>query len=55
MKGLKMRSATPQHVSWKKSPYSAADGNCVEVARLGDGHIGVRDSKNPALYYSPGL
>jgi hypothetical protein len=48
MKGLKMRSATPRYVLWKKSSYSAADGNCVEVTRLGDGHIGVRDSKNPA-------
>jgi hypothetical protein len=44
-----MRSATPQHIYWKKSSYSAADGNCVEVARLGGGYIGVRDSKNPAL------
>src|ERR1700757_4523181 len=44
-----MRSTTQQHIYWKKSSYSAADGNCMEVARLGGGYIGVRDSKNPAL------
>jgi hypothetical protein len=38
-----MRDAT-----WKKSSYSAANGNCVEVARVDGGHIGVRDSKNAA-------
>lgn len=30
---------------WRKSSYSAS-GNCVEMARLGHGLIGVRDSKN---------
>jgi Domain of unknown function (DUF397) len=44
-----MRSVMPHRVSWKKSSYSAANGNCVEVARLGAGYIGVRDSKNPVL------
>ena len=32
---------------WIKSSYSYANGNCVEVARLPDGQVGVRDSKNP--------
>jgi hypothetical protein len=32
-------------VVWTKSSRSS-NGNCVEVARLGDGRIGVRDSKN---------
>jgi hypothetical protein len=32
---------------WIKSSLSFANSNCVEVARLPDGHIGVRDSKNP--------
>jgi hypothetical protein len=56
MKGPDMRSAAPHHISWKKSSYSAANGNCVEVARLGGGHIGVRDSKNaamPAMGFTP--
>jgi hypothetical protein len=33
-------------MDWKKSSYSSAQGNCVEVAPLRDG-IAVRDSKNP--------
>ena len=32
---------------WIKSSLSFANGNCVEVARLPDGQVGVRDSKNP--------
>ena len=44
-----MRAVMPRNISWKKSSYSAANGNCVEVARLGIGYIAVRDSKNPAL------
>jgi len=34
-------------MKWKKSSYSTAQGNCVEVAQTRDG-IAVRDSKNPA-------
>jgi hypothetical protein len=30
---------------WKKSSYSGGNGNCVEVADLGE-HIAVRDSKD---------
>jgi hypothetical protein len=33
-------------VMWKKSAHSASNGNCVEVARLEGGDVGVRDSKN---------
>lgn len=43
------------NVSWRRSSYSAANGNCVEVARLANGYVGVRDSKNtllPALSFS---
>jgi Domain of unknown function (DUF397) len=32
---------------WIKSSLSMSNGNCVEVTRLADGQIGVRDSKNP--------
>lgn len=42
---------------WFKSSYSESGGQCVEVAWLPDGRIGVRDSKNPtgpALVYTPG-
>lgn len=37
---------------WFKSSFSGADKNCVEVAFLDDGGVGIRDSKNrtgPAL------
>ncbi|BBA95782.1 hypothetical protein RVR_781 [Actinacidiphila reveromycinica] len=33
-------------VSWRKSSYSNHESNCVEVAELGDGTIGIRDSKD---------
>jgi Domain of unknown function (DUF397) len=36
---------------WRKSSHSegSQDGACVEVADLGPGLVGLRDSKNPAL------
>lgn len=40
---------------WRKSSLSGAEGNCVEVAQLGDA-IAVRDSKDPAgpvLVFTP--
>jgi hypothetical protein len=33
--------------AWRKSSFSFANSNCTEVATLPDGHIGVRDSKDP--------
>jgi hypothetical protein len=42
--------------SWVKSSLSFANGNCVEVANLPDGVIGVRDSKHsdgPVLRFTP--
>ncbi|WP_307719333.1 DUF397 domain-containing protein [Nocardia mexicana] len=41
---------------WFKSSRSASDKECVEVAWLDAGHVGVRDSKNPAggaLVFTP--
>ncbi|MEU7062913.1 DUF397 domain-containing protein [Streptomyces sp. NPDC046161] len=35
------------HMSWGKSSYSLADGDCVEVAHLCAGAVALRDSKNP--------
>ena len=36
-------------IIWRKSRYSNADGNCVEVAtRHEDPRVAVRDSKDPA-------
>lgn len=40
---------------WRKSSYSGKDGNCVEVARVDDFVVGVRDSKaarGPVLSFS---
>jgi Domain of unknown function (DUF397) len=32
-------------LSWRRSSWSANNGNCVEAVGL-DGYVGVRDSKN---------
>ncbi|KAF4408242.1 MULTISPECIES: DUF397 domain-containing protein [Streptomyces] len=40
---------------WKKSSYSGANGQCVEVAARVPGSVSVRDSKDtgrPALSFS---
>ncbi|WP_280438003.1 DUF397 domain-containing protein [Nocardia carnea] len=34
-------------VNWFKSSYSTGTKDCVEIAHLDDGAVGVRDSKNP--------
>ncbi|WP_328407041.1 DUF397 domain-containing protein [Nocardia sp. NBC_00403] len=42
---------------WFKSSRSASKADCVEVAYLEGGAVGVRDSKNPtgpALVFTPG-
>jgi Domain of unknown function (DUF397) len=42
---------------WIKSSLSFSNGNCVEVASLPDGEIGVRDSKDsegPVLQFTSG-
>jgi Domain of unknown function (DUF397) len=44
------------HSKWVKSSLSFSNGNCVEVASLRDGGIGVRDSKDsegPVLRFTP--
>lgn len=33
---------------WRKSSWSAYNGNCVAIARLRAGQVGVRDTKDPA-------
>lgn len=42
---------------WVKSSLSYANGNCVEVAGLPDGEVGVRNSRDtggPILCFTPG-
>ncbi|MBB5915540.1 hypothetical protein BJY24_004452 [Nocardia transvalensis] len=44
-------------MNWFKSSRSQNQGQCVEVAWLPDGQVGVRDSKNPDaghLTFTPG-
>jgi hypothetical protein len=47
----------PDNVSrWVKSSLSFANGDCVEVASLSGGQVGVRDSKDtegPVLRFTP--
>ena len=41
---------------WFKSSRSSSQKECVEVAHLSEGMVGVRDSKNPtgpALVFAP--
>lgn len=41
---------------WIKSSFSFANSNCVEVANLPGGQVGVRDSKDvlgPVLRFTP--
>ncbi|WP_039794249.1 DUF397 domain-containing protein [Nocardia araoensis] len=43
---------------WFKSSHSGGKDDCVEVAHLEGGMVGVRDSKNPtgaALVFAPGI
>jgi hypothetical protein len=47
---------TRQYIQWRMSSRSDGDGNCVEVARVDDGFVGVRDSKDvagPVLEFNP--
>ncbi|MET9518152.1 DUF397 domain-containing protein [Streptomyces sp. NPDC002994] len=48
-------SAPLGYVRWRRSSRSTGMNNCVEAARLADGLLAVRDSKNvtrPALLFA---
>ncbi|MEC3916823.1 DUF397 domain-containing protein [Nocardia sp. CDC160] len=52
-----MANAELHEAAWFKSSHSGSQGDCVEVAWLGEGAVGVRDSKNPtgpALVFAAG-
>jgi len=40
-------SASTIAATWVKSSHSGPQGNCVEVARLADGSVAVRNSRHP--------
>jgi hypothetical protein len=54
--GTTPRSSYEQPSSWIKSSLSYAAGNCVEVAGLAGGEVGVRNSRDSAgavLVFTP--
>lgn len=51
------RQESGADLSWVKSSFSYANGNCLEVAGLPEGGVAVRDSKDtegPVLHFTPG-
>jgi hypothetical protein len=42
------QAAQPADPEWVKSSLSFANGNCVEVTDLGNGNVGVRNSRERA-------
>ena len=43
-------------LTWRKSTRSVGNGNCVEAAKLSNGHLLIRDSKDktgPMLAFTP--
>ncbi|MEV3927668.1 DUF397 domain-containing protein [Actinomadura coerulea] len=44
---VKMKPLDETRVHWRTASYSAAQGNCVQTARIGH-QIALRDSKNPS-------
>jgi hypothetical protein len=45
----------PEHLNWIKSSLSFSNGNCVEVAKMPDGLVAIRNSKvrKPVLKFTP--
>lgn len=48
---IRTLSTGSQEEKWRKSTQSIPRGECVELARLAGGNLGIRDSKNPATGY----
>jgi hypothetical protein len=43
-----MAASELRSARWHKSGRSSAQGNCVETARLADGEVAVRNSRDPS-------
>ncbi|MGH4013777.1 MAG: DUF397 domain-containing protein [Pseudonocardiaceae bacterium] len=46
----------PAAAAWRKSSFSGDQGDCVEMARLPDGRIAVRNSNHPdagIVFFTP--
>jgi hypothetical protein len=55
--GRQVTMSEQMNASWVKSSLSFSNGNCVEVAHLPGGEIGVRNSRHPegpVLRFTPG-
>ncbi|GAB6897159.1 DUF397 domain-containing protein [Kineosporia succinea] len=46
---VNLLSNDDESLVWRKSSFSAVNGNCVEVAFRGTGDVAVRDSKAKGL------
>jgi hypothetical protein len=46
VKEFSEQESVVEEVTWRKSSWSAFNGNCVEVGSNGDGLIHVRDTKD---------
>jgi Domain of unknown function (DUF397) len=54
--GTAMPENKSEGLDWVKSSLSFSNGNCVEVASLPDGGVGVRNSRHstgPVLQFTP--
>lgn len=57
MQKAELYSIDPGTLDWRKSSFTANNGQCVELSALPDGGVAMRDSKNPTgphLCYTSG-
>jgi hypothetical protein len=47
MRSFALRSSNASPLDWRKSSFSWANSDCIEVASRSGGVVRVRDSKNP--------
>jgi uncharacterized protein DUF397 len=45
--GIHVTRGEQMNATWAKSSFSFSNGNCVEVAGLPGGSVGIRDSRDP--------